>query len=276
MKKPFKITGVCLVVFALVLSFSAVAFAGVIDELEPNNNINDAQILGTWSQYNSVMGVLPDTQDTDFYRFYAYQGDRLAVKLSSMEVGNNLDLYIYDSNFQLVGLSTRVSNADEIVRIDVPASDNYYIQVIPVAISGSTPEYYWLNFYNRIKTGSYTASLTPSSISSPGAGTVSPIASVNLTNNTSIPNGAIVKRVQAQGTISPSLGNTFRQVLNADQNIWHTTSSGGTIFTSITLNNQLPVKTTWNVRYYSLAYSRSTWSYPKLLIDYEYDQTLTW
>lgn len=256
--------------------FPFTTFASSIDEIEPNDQLSEAQSIGSWSEYKTVWGSVYDNWDLDTYKFSAYQGDRLAIRLNGIDSGNNFDLLVLNSNFEEVGFSGRIENASEIVRIDVPVNGDYYIRVVPITMNGITNDVYYINFYNRFKSSSYTASLSPTSISSPGAGTSSAIASVNLTNNTSIPNGATVKRVEAQGTISPSLGNTFRQVRNAVENEWHTSNQGGGSFQDITTDDLLPVKTIWEVKYYSLAYSRSTWSYPKLYITYEYDQTLNW
>ena len=171
--------------------------------------------------------------DADIFKFSAYSGDRLAVRLNGIEVGNDFDLYLLNSNFEVIDRSERASNANEIVRLDVPSAGNYYILVLPLSTDGYANDVYYLSFYNRIKTGSYTATLSPTSISRQGSGTLSSTATVNLTNNSSIPAGAIVRSVQAQGTISPNLGNTFRQVLNAAENVWHTSNQGGTSFTDL-------------------------------------------
>ena len=60
-----------------------------------------------------------------------------------------------------------------------------------------------------------------------------------------------MKSVSAEGTIYPSLGHTYREVLNKEEGVWHTSVSGGTLFPDLKPELALPVKTTWNVRYYS-------------------------
>ena len=265
-----------LLVVISILVFSSMCYASSIDEVEPNGTFDQAHNIGSWSEYNTVYGSIPSIDDTDIFKFSAYSGDRLAVRLNGIEAGNNFDLYLLNSNFEVIGQSERANNANEIVRYDVPSTGSYYILVIPLSTDGYANDVYYLTFYNRIKTGSYTATLSPTSISRQGSGTLSSTATVNLTNNTAVPTGATVRSVQAQGTISPTLGNTFRQVLNSAENVWHTSNQGGTSFTDITIDDQLPVKTSWSVRFYSLATLKSTWSSPKLNISYEYDQTLSW
>ena len=265
-----------LLVIMSILVFSSICYASSIDEVEPNDTVYQAQNIGSWSEYNTVYGTISGMDDTDVFKFSAYTGDKFAVRLNGIEAGNNFDLYLLNSNFEVIGQSLRVNNANEIVRFDVPSADDYYIRVTPLSTDGYANDVYYLTFYNRIKTGSYTATLSPTSISRQGSSTPSSTATVNLTSNSSIPTGATVRSVQAQGTISPSLGNTFRQVLNTAENVWHTSNQGGTNFTDITIDDQLPVKTSWSVRFYSLATLKSTWSSPKLNISYEYDQTLSW
>lgn len=277
-KKLSKLIIICFILSILFSAFpvNSVVVAATFDEIEPNDTLGQAQNIGSWSEYNSVWGAVYNSADVDVFKFSAYQGDRLAIRLNGMDTGNDFDLFVLNSNYVTVGSSTRVGTTTEIVRIDVPTSGNYYIRVVPVSMNGINNDVYYMNFYNRFKSSSYTASLSPTSISSPGVGAYSPIASVNLTSNASIPNGAMVKRVEAQGTISPLLGNTFREVRNSIENQWHKSNQGGGSFADITIDDLLQVKTTWSVRYYSLAYSSSTWSSPKLKIDYEYDQTLDW
>lgn len=265
-----------LLVVISILVFSSICYASSIDEVEPNGTFNQAQNIGSWSEYNTVYGSISSIDDTDIFKFTAYSGDRFAVRLNGIEAGNDFNLFLLNSNYDVIDQSVRTNNANEIVRFDVPSTGNYYILVLPLSTDGYSNDVYYLTFHNRIKTGSYTASLSPTSISRQGSGTLSSTATVNLSNNTAIPNGATVRSVQAQGTISPSLGNTFRQVLNATENVWHTSNQGGTSFTDITIDDQLPVKTSWSVRFYSLATLKSTWSSPKLNISYEYDQTLSW
>ncbi|EME72742.1 hypothetical protein OZL92_15485 [Bacillus sonorensis] len=52
--------------------------------------------------------------------------------------------------------------------------------------------------------------------------------------------------------------------MNKEEGVWHKTVSGGTLFPDLKPELALPVKTTWNVRCYSLAWGSSTWKSPRL------------
>lgn len=254
-------------------TFQSLAYT---DSYEPNNDFDEAAYVGGWNYLILDPVTIESPQDYDVFKFYAIQGDRFAISLQNIPAGDDYDLYLFDASYTLLASSWRAGNTNEIVRYDVPTSGYYYVVVAPYIVISNGDSFYRLNFIDRIKSGTYTASLSPSSVSSPGSGYYSPIASVNLTNNLVIPEGAIVKRIEALGTVSPSLGNTYRQVGNAIEGLWHTSISGSGLFPTITISNQLLVKTTWYARYYSLAMSSSTWSSIQLKIDYEYDQTFDW
>ncbi|KKB75470.1 MULTISPECIES: PPC domain-containing protein [Bacillus] len=271
---------VCLLMFILLLLSVPVysASASVYeDEYEPNDSLASAYDIGLW-KYKTISATIHSAKDKDFYKFYATKGEQLAIHLKNIPAGTDYDLFLFKDSYgyPAIDASERTGTQNEIIRFDVPETGKY-IAVVS-SKNGTYDEwgFYRLEFIDRMKSGTYTARLSPSAISSPGKGTVSPTAAVNLANDSAVPDGAVVKSVSAEGTISPSLGNTFREVLNKEEGVWHKTVSGGTLFPDIKLENGLPVKTTWNARYYSLAWSSSTWKSPQLKINYQYDQTYGW
>ncbi|MFN2746472.1 MULTISPECIES: PPC domain-containing protein [Bacillus] len=270
----------CFLMFGLLLlavpTFSASASV-YEDEYEPNNSAASAHDIGLW-KYKTISATIHSPEDQDFYKFYATKGEQLAIHLKNIPAGTDYDLALFKDTYGYpeIDASERTGTQNEIIRFDVPETGKYIAAVKSKNGTYDGWGFYRLEFIDRMKSGTYTARLSPAAISSPGKGAVSPTAVVNLANVSAIPDGAVVKSVSAEGTISPSLGNTFREVMNKEEGIWHTTVSGGTLFPDIKLENGLPVKTTWNARYYSLAWSSSTWRSPELKINYQYDQTYGW
>ncbi|EWH22776.1 PPC domain-containing protein [Bacillus haynesii] len=247
------------------------------DEYEPNNSFAEAYDLGLW-KYKTISATIHSESDKDYYKFYATKGEQLAIHLKNIPANTDYDLYLFKDSYgyPAVGSSERTGNQNEIIRLDVPETGRYIAVVMSKDGSYDGWGFYRLEFIDRMKSGAYTANLSPSSISSPGQGVFSPVAAINLANVSAIPEGAIVKSVSAEGSISPSLGHTYREVLNKEEGVWHTSVSGGTLFPDLKPELALPVKTTWNVRYYSLAWSSSTWRSPQLKINYQYDSTYGW
>ncbi|NPC91421.1 anti protein [Bacillus sp. WMMC1349] len=273
--------GLCLLILSVLLiavpEYSAVAANVHEDEYEPNDSLALAHDIGLW-KYKLISATIHSESDKDYYKFYASKGDQLAIHLREIPANTDYDLYLFKDSYHYpaVASSERTGNQNEIIRFDVPESGRYIAAVLSKNGTYAGWGFYRLEFIDRIKSGYYTANLSPSSISSPGKGVASPLAVANLKNVSTIPDGAIVKSVSAEGTISPSLGHTYREVLNQEEGVWHTTVSGGTMFRDMKAELGLPVKTIWNVRYYSLAHSRSTWRSPQLKINYQYDQTYGW
>ena len=99
--------------------------------------------------------------------------------------------------------------------------------------------------------------------------------SMDLTNNSTIPAGALVKSITTSGTLYPSLGGIHHKISPTVTSLWYdsTVASATSGYYDISLYNNLDVAQQWNFRYNSTATSSSTMSNVKATINYEYDVT---
>jgi hypothetical protein len=216
--------------------------------------------------------------DADYYSFNAYSGDRLAIELKDIPSTCDYNLELYDQYHTKIYTSTIGNNSNRVIRYNMVNSGVYYVKVS--FNSGTLPSgtnTYTINFIDRYKTTTSSFDFMPSSISCSGGGAYSSTATLNLQNNSSIPSTAIVKSVKVTGAMSKSLGNTSVELQNSSERIWYSskiaTTSVNSYFKEITVAKKMPLKSTWNARYTTLAYSSSNISRLKLEVTYEYDST---
>jgi hypothetical protein len=270
---------------------------GYYDTYEANNTLQTAYSVGTWN-YKSVQGTIfnkyslsnPYSDDIDYYRFYATAGDKLALYLHQTTFDNMpLDMKLYNgSTYSQIGTgaSGKVANT-KIYRFNVPTT-GYYIVSIAATPGDTLNEHtafdaYTLEFDARIASGSITASFSPTSLRNPGASLSSlgtpgyaPVAQLDLRSNSSVPDGATITSLQINGTMSPSLGNTYMELEPSSNGVVYTSVRDSGIFSSITASLNLPVKQLFYMDYYTYATSASTYSNLRAAINYTYDQTLNW
>jgi hypothetical protein len=103
--------------------------------------------------------------------------------------------------------------------------------------------------------------------------------SVNLTNNTTIPNDAIISHIATVATQSPHQSNAKHHIKPASSSTWFeslilTSSSGRGSYLYLSVNDNIAVKQIWSFRYNAALMSSSTMSNVKLEIKYRYDDTL--
>ena len=109
--------------------------------------------------------------EADYYRFTTGQTEgnsgRFAIKLEGIPAGHDYDLFLFDSNKNLIDESTRSGNKNEIVR--TPAIKNngtsYYLLVKPVNVPDSDVSNYRIVVDEYIATVTQTVSLSPTSLS---------------------------------------------------------------------------------------------------------------
>lgn len=139
------------------------------DEYEPNNSFAEAYDVGLW-KYKTISATIHSESDKDYYKFYATKGEQLAIHLKNIPANTDYDLYLFKDayGYPAVGSSERMGNQNEIIRLDVPETGRYIAVVMSKDGSYDGWGFYRLEFIDRMKSGAYTANLSPSSISSPG------------------------------------------------------------------------------------------------------------
>ncbi|MBZ9618549.1 pre-peptidase C-terminal domain-containing protein [Clostridium estertheticum] len=275
-----KLTSFLTIIF-LVANSSILAFAGTTgdpDYAETHHSFETAYNVGPWN-YKSSIGIMASKSDADYYSFNAYSGDRLAIELKEIPSTCDYNLELYDQYNTKIDTSAIGNNSNRVIRYNMLNSGVYYVKVsfnsgtLPSNITNT----YSINFIDRFKTTNSSFDFTPSSISCLGKGAYSSTATLNLKNNSSVPASATVKSAKITGEMSKSLGNTSIELQNSSEGIWYSskiaTSSVNSYFREITVDKQMLLKTNWNTRYTTKAYSSSNISQLKLAVTYEYDST---
>lgn len=123
----------------------------------------------------------------------------------------------------------------------------------------------------RIYTGRGTFKFSGTAKNS--GGTNSTILSLDLTNNSSIPEGAIVKSIKTEGNISSQVGNV-QHMLNPNREGWITapiSAMPGKATFNIGTEQGVAVKVPWQFRYYQAATKSTEICNLNMNIDWEYD-----
>lgn len=270
-----------LTIIFLVANSCILAFAQITndpDYAETHHSFETAYNVGTWN-YKSVVGIMSSESDADYYSFNAYSGDRLAIELKDIPSTCDYNLELYDQYKTKVYSSKTGNKSNRVIRFNVSNSGVYYIKASfnSGILPSSATNTYIINFIDRYKTTTSSFDFRPSLISSPGGGVYSSIATLNLQDNSSVPSDAIVKSTKIKGTMSRSLGNTSIELQNASEGTWYSSiiasTSVNSYFKEITATKKMLLKSTWNARYITKAYSSSNINQLKLEVTYEYDST---
>jgi hypothetical protein len=292
-KNVQRILSLLLLVILIVAAIPVTANAALIDVDALETSLSNPHIMGSWNTSNSYAIIFPAACTDAYFAFTAQAGDLVGVFLSvktspTLTSGTTLTLRasngtIMDSSNVIVHPpDTTVLNYN-VVRGDITANGTYYIHIEKSENLGKQTSVS-VSFKSRIASGSGTFSFSPSSVTNPGnsglslTGVDSAVTSVNLTNNTAIPDGSIIKTVKTTGTQSPSQGNVYHMVKPASSTAWYTAvvSSATTgMFTGLfSVNDSIPAKLQWQFKYHVSATAASTMSSIKLVLTYQYDPTL--
>ncbi|WP_291568054.1 MULTISPECIES: hypothetical protein [unclassified Clostridium] len=117
---------------------------------------------------------------------------------------------------------------------------------------------------------------SPTSISCPGNNVYSGITSMNLSNDSSIPNSAMIRSITVEGQ-GVSTGNTFAEIKSSKLG-WTKARliSNSANFIGYKYSDQIKVKDKWELKYVSSALAKTKWSNLKASISYDYDKTEDW
>ncbi|QKF78419.1 hypothetical protein [Arcobacter defluvii] len=284
--------------FRLVLKFILVMFFGflfatsasaTINEngaIIENNSFATAYPIGYWQYHASTVCMLEAGETEAYFSFTANSGDRVYASaiLSQDYVNSGMTIQTFNNNqVSLAPASDDVITSASVLPFifaNASATSNsqtFFIRVTRGSYVGDM--FFPISINNRISSGMGTFNFTgtasntgnPNILTNPN-GVDSSVIYMDLTNNTTIPNGAIVKSFATTGTLNPSnLGGITHKILSAENNVWYTAIVSGTF--GLTTSNNLKVAKKWSFKYNFKGTSSSKMSNVKAKISYEYDLT---
>lgn len=251
-----------------------------------NNTFGTAYPIGYWQYHGSTICKLEAGKPEAFFSFTANTNDRVysSITLAQELLNTGVSVQIFNSSqLPITPVNSAIVNPTSITPFifanaaSTANSQTFYIKVTRGTFVGNM--YFPVSINNRIYSANGTFNFTgtasnagnPNILTNP-SGVDSSVIYMDLTNNTTIPNGAIVKSITTTGTLNPSnLGGITHKILSAENNIWYTATVAG-IF-GLTTSNNLKVAKKWSFKYNFKAKSSSKMSNVKATITYEYDLT---
>lgn len=124
---------VFLCVICMVISMGTVAFAGKYydSEYEPNDSMDSADwwALDDYETYH-IYGIASNTDREDWFRINTNGTGKSDFKLYPNDRRINYDLYLYDSNGDLITSSTNgTGETEKIDYVYIEADEDYYLKV---------------------------------------------------------------------------------------------------------------------------------------------------
>ena len=251
-----------------------------------NNTFGTAYPIGYWQYHGSTICKLEAGKPEAFFSFTANTNDRVysSITLAQELLNTGVSVQIFNSSqLPITPVNSAIVNPTSITPFifanatSTANSQTFYIKVTRGTFVGDM--YFPVSINNRIYSANGTFNFTgtasnagnPNILTNP-SGVDSSVIYMDLTNNTTIPNGAIVKSITTTGTLNPSnLGGITHKILSAENNVWYTAIVSGTF--GLTTSNNLKVAKKWSFKYNFKAKSSSKMSNVKATIKYEYDLT---
>jgi len=234
--------------------------------IEGNNSIQQAYSIGSWEYHDSIIGKLNSNENEAYFTFMAPSNtDKVYVR-----TWEGLSIEIVSSNGNSLRHSDNVEFPTTFPYVNVDAESNYqtfYVRINRTSATGDV--YYSININNRIKTGYITSEFLGSAYN-PGGGDSNEI-SMDLTNDDSIPNRAIIKSISTDGHLDESLGGVLHKLYATSEDTWYTAIVSGIFDIDTTYN--IGVKQIWRFKYNFQGTLPSTMTDVEASIQYQYDLT---
>lgn len=170
------------------------------------------------------------TDEHDYYKFSiggsTGNKGRVAIILSGMATGNNFDLYLYDSNQNLINSSKNLGNTKEILTTPIVTSyTDYYLEVRNESATNNDNSTYNITVEENIVTVTTTVSLSPTTLNaSPNEWSTDAYR-----NMSSIPSDAVVisaKISAKKSTTNNAYNNVLRVKLGNNEYVQVAWASG--------------------------------------------------
>ena len=280
---------VSLVVFALLLTNVVIVRAEINPEhaIIGNNNPETAYNIGNWKYKSIKTCAIEENQSEAWFRFSMSEDEQIYVTCSRENIPNGMTFSIYNAN-----------NMDELWSASEIADPSSFIKFLAVKANGSQSTSYLLrvdrgnyvgdmffslSFGNRMKKAIKTFDFRGTARNNGNksmsfAGVDSTVITADLSRESSIPNGAIVNKVDTSSYMSPNQGNVRHMLMCQTESAWWTSkvSSANSGSYYISSSNKIPVKQIWSFKYNAKAGAKSSMNSVKLRVDYSYDITSGW
>lgn len=283
-KRLFRLIILLAVMFSLLASIPM--NKGYASEpITGNNSFGTAYNFGYW-KYKNGMTILPAGENEAYYSFTIDSGERIMAQSTYRDEYSKMKIEIYNDQFSRVSPSSLPVKPGYVPFIysKCDATKNrqkFYVKVTRGDYEGDM--YFTVSFEDRIKTGYKTFNF-PGTATNPGNrdsnfnGMDSNILRLDLRNDTSIPNNAIVRSVSTSSTQTPSQGNVRHWIMPSQNEHWYeskvSSSNSGSYY--ISEDDNLEVANAWNFKYNAKASAPSKMTSVKMKINYEYDVTNTY
>ncbi|APQ96854.1 hypothetical protein [Clostridium botulinum] len=267
-----------------ILFFStAVAAAGtVLDEVEPNNSPEQAQMMeknnpnpsgvakGDYTGQFVAAGKISDKSDEDWYKILLSENDNILLTVYSAQLNDTGIFDIYDENMNIIRSIKHhqdvMAFGESAYKVAIPKTGIYYIKVTSPLRSG---EYRFSIGGPNYKLGDYTYKAKNPCTLTPNKKSVQ--VTYDLSNVSSIPDEAIVRYISISGRKENRATSEYRSIkLESDRN-WTPTAMYNyyadiPVISNKILKNRWMFKLDGNVSKYTEYYSLT----PEITFKYIY------
>lgn len=250
-------------------------------ELGNTGNNSFTTALGLSKYSNPGTTILEPNYNEAYYKYKAMPGDKVYVSFFYDKKYGNMTVSLHDQNYKEIDKSSQVmglNTSSPFIYIKADAktsSDVFYVKVTRDPKYTGTMYFSPSVVYDRIKTGSKEVEFKGTAAVGNGPidlqGRDSSVITADLTQDTSIPKGAIVKNITTKGNQAPSQGNVVHKIMSNENQVWHTAAVAGCF--KISLQDNLQVAKVWNFKYHVGSPAGSTMKNVTANIGYEYDET---
>ncbi|HBI73968.1 MAG TPA: hypothetical protein DEG06_07745, partial [Lachnospiraceae bacterium] len=255
-----KLFGILLTIVFCLSVLSPVAPAKA--EITGNDSLANAYIHGLWSNTYTDTTIIAENQEAAYYKFTVNKGDRIFARVSYNNNLAGMSVDLLNSAGIQIDTTANVHDPDSVIPFmaincdGIKDGQTFYLRINRGTVDPSKAMYVSYSFRNRIRTGSKAFNISGTA-SNPGnnpynvAGVDSSVLTINLTNNTQIPNEAIVEKVTTSGTQSPSQGGVRHKIMPSNPGGWYTSivknASSGSY--NISLSDGIEAKQIWKFKY---------------------------
>lgn len=280
---------VSLVVFALLLTNMVIVRAEINPEhaIIGNNNPETAYNIGNW-KYKSIKTCAIDKEERyAWFRFRMSEDEQIYIKCSRENIPDGMTFSIYNANnMKELWCASKIADPSSFIKfLAVKAngseSTSYLLRVDRGNYIGDM--FFSLSFGNRMKRTTKTFDFRDTARNNGNkgmsfAGVDSTVITTDLSGESSIPNDAVVNKVETSSHMSPNQGNVRHMLMCQTESAWHTSkiSSATSGSYHISSSDRIPVKQRWSFKYNAKAGAKSSMNSVKLRVDYSYDITSDW